>query len=80
MTIRQFFAGFRKGSENFGYNIIIIVNTFLLSLVYFIGVGLTSVIAKVLGKHFLETKIPEGTYWADLNMGKRPVEDYYRQF
>ena len=81
MRIRQFFDGFRKGSENFSFNIIIIVNTILLSLVYFVGVGLTSITAKVMRKHFLETEISAAnTYWVVLDLKKKNTEEYYRQF
>ena len=79
--LKQFFRGFRKGMGYFGHNIAIIINTILLSLVYFLGVGLTSIFAKLSGKHFLETKLgKKSTYWSDLNLKKKPMEEYYRQF
>ena len=78
---KQFFMGFRKGMGYFGHGIALIINTILLSLVYFIGVGITSIFAKLFGKHFLETKLgKKSTYWSDLNLKKRPLEEYYRQF
>ena len=52
--LKQFFKGFKKGMRNFGYNIALIINTLLLSLVYVVGVGFTSVIAKLFRKHFLK--------------------------
>jgi len=78
---KQFFRGFRKGMGNFGYNIAIIINTILLTVVYIFGVGLTFIFAKIFRKHFLETKLSKkDTYWHDLNLKKRPIEEYYRQF
>lgn len=79
--VKQFLKGFKRGMENFGMGIAIIVTTVLLSLVYLIGVGSTHIVAKLFGKHFLETKLSKkGTYWSDLNLKKKPIEEYYRQF
>ena len=79
---RQFTKGFGRGFKSFGHGVSAIMNSALLLAVYIIGVGLTSVLAKVSGKHFLETKVQKGekSYWSDLNLKKRPIEDYYRQF
>ena len=81
-SLKQFFSGFKKGMHDFGQNIAIIINSTLLLIVYVIGVGLTSILAKIFGKHFLETKISKKreTYWSDLNIKKKPIETYYRQF
>jgi len=70
---------FKKGMTEFSHNIIIIVNTILLLAVYLIGVGLTSLTAKLSKKHFLETK-KEKTYWSNLNLKNKPIKEYYRQF
>jgi hypothetical protein len=78
--MRQFFKGLKKGTSNFGHNIAIIINSILLTLVYFMGVGLTSIFAKLVKKRFLDTKHSERSYWSDLNLKKRPTEEYYRQF
>ena len=80
INLKQFFEGFRKGMKNFGYNIALIINTILLTLVYLIGVGLTSIFAKIVKKHFLEMKLSKSSYWSDLNLKKKPIEEYYRQF
>lgn len=73
---------FKKGIHDFGENIAVIVNTILLFIVYIIGVGITSIVAKIFGKHFMELKIDNNkdTYWSDLNIDKKSMEDYYRQF
>lgn len=79
--IKQFFTGFKEGLKDFSGNISIIVNTILLSLVYFIGVGLTSVIAKIFKKRFLQLKESKReSYWKNLNLKKKKMEEYYRQF
>ena len=80
MKTHQFFKGFKKGMKNFGYNLALIVNTLLLTFVYVVGVGITSITAKIFRKHFLEMKLSKnGTYWSDLNLRKKKMEEYYRQ-
>jgi len=78
--LKQFFNGFQKGVKGFSNNISTIINFFLLSIVYLIGVGATSIIAKIFGKHFLNMKRKKCSYWHDLNLKKKPIEEYYRQF
>jgi hypothetical protein len=81
-SINQFFKGFKEGMDSFGQTIAIIINSFLLTIVYIFGVGITSIIAKLSGKHFLETKVSkkQDSYWSDHNLKKKPIEEYYRQF
>lgn len=79
--LRQFYRGFKKGMRDFGQNIALIINTILLSFVYLIGVGLTSIVAKIFRKHFLDMKLhKDGTYWSKLNLKKKSINEYYRQF
>ncbi len=78
--MKIFFKGFRKGMKRFGNNIVIIINSILLSLVYFIGIGLTSIFAKLFRKKFLEFEKKNNTYWSELNLKKKPLEEYYKQF
>ena len=79
--IRQFYRGFKEGMKNFGENIALIINTILLIFVYLVGVGMTSIVAKIFGKHFLEMKLSKrNTYWNNLKLKKKPIKDYYRQF
>ena len=76
------FDDFKKGIKEFGDTIAVIVNSFLLTLVYILGIGATSLIAKIFGKKFLENKISTDTdsYWEDLNITTKSMEDYYKQF
>ncbi len=76
----KFFKGFRKGAEEFGAGIATLVNTIILLLVYFVGIGLTSLVAKIFRKNFLEVKPQNSSYWSELNLGKESVQNYYRQF
>ena len=78
--MKQFFNGFKEGIKNFGHNITAIVNSSLLFIVYFIGVGITAIIAKIFRKRFLDMKKKKNTYWSNLNLRKNPIEEYYRQF
>ncbi len=79
--MKKVFKGFKKGMKDFGDCITIIVNTVLLLIVYLIGVGITSIVAKIIGKKFLD-KYPanEKSYWTDINIKKESIEDYHKQF
>jgi len=58
-----------------------IVNFILLSIVYFIGVGLVSISAKIFRKHFLELKRQnKSSNWHEHKVTKQPLEKYYRTF
>jgi len=76
----SFLSGVAKGFKEFGHNISAIVNAVLLTIVYIIGIGITAIIARIAGKRFLDTKLREGSYWNDLNLKKKPINEYYRQF
>ena len=53
----------------------------MLAFVYYIGIGMVSVVAKALGKHFMKlSRREEKTYWAKTSVGPRDKELYYRQF
>ena len=80
-ALKQFSSGFKKGLKNFGLTISTLINSILLTVVYLTGVGLTSIIAKIFRKHFLEMKLSnKDSYWSDLNLKKKSVEEYHRQF
>ena len=82
MIFKDFFVGFKDGFLDFGHSIGAIINSLLLSIVYIIGVGLTSVFAKVFKKHFLDLKIDKKkkSYWNDLDLKEKKIEKYYRTF
>ena len=67
--------------QGFGEHITVLVNSLLLCVVYLIGVGITSIIAKIFRKQFLDMQLKkEGSYWTTLDLKKKDKEDYYRQF
>lgn len=78
--IKNFFEDLKEGNKTFGEDVASVINFILLTFVYFFGVGITSIIAKIFGKHFLEYKTNKNTYWSELNLSKRKKEEYYRQF
>ncbi len=78
--MKDLFIGFKRGFKDFGENISIIINSVLLSIVYLVGVGITSIIAKIAKKEFLETKMKRESYWSSLNLKKEDKENYYRMF
>ena len=45
------FKPFKEGMNDFGSTIAIIVNSISLSFVYFLGVGITSFVAKLISKN-----------------------------
>jgi hypothetical protein len=79
--IKEFYREFKKGMEGFGENIAAVVNTIFLSIVYFLGIGIVALGARIIGKKFLEVKPEEKrkTYWEDLDYTNKK-EEYYRQF
>ena len=78
---KLFLKGFKSGLKSFSNIITNIINFFLLSIVYIIGVGLTSILSKIFKKHFLELKKTRSkTYWKKNKINKEPLETYYRQF
>ncbi len=79
--VRILFKGFLHGFKSFGHIITSIVNFVLLFFVYFIGVGVTWLFAKIAGKKFLDIKKgSKESYWIKEKVGKRKIEDYYRSF
>lgn len=78
--ILEFLSGLKEGQKIFGKNIATIINSILLSIVYFVGIGLTSIFAKFFNKGLLDLELNDGSYWEDLNLGKEDITKYYRQF
>ena len=80
MELKEFIDDLKEGQKLFGETLAIIVNSALLSLVYLVGIGFTSIIAKIFGKKFLDLNFEKKSYWEDLNLGKKEIKDYYKQF
>lgn len=77
-----FFSLFKKKAKGFSKILTLIINSILLSIVYVVGVGFTSIIAKLSGKHFLDIRLSKkkNSYWSNLNLKKKPIKEFYRQF
>lgn len=80
--MQNFWTGFKEGMQKFGHHVGRVVNTTLLILIYFLAIGPTSLIAKLQKKKFLKLSLEKesNSYWEDLNLGKQPIEKYYKQF
>tara|TARA_Y100000310_G_C20492458_1_gene719921 strand:+ start:291 stop:530 length:240 start_codon:yes stop_codon:yes gene_type:complete len=79
--MKSFLKGIKEGNKYFGEVVAGIINSLLLTFVYFLGIGLTAILAKIFRKNFLELKTSnKETYWNDLNLAKKPKDHYYRQF
>ena len=74
----DFLSGFKEGFQSFGHGVAKVVNVVVLTIVYFLGIGVISVIAKIARKEFLSLKLDyeRGTYWEDYE----ECEDYERMF
>ncbi len=78
---KLFFKGFLEGFKKFSHAFATVVNFILLTIVYIVGVGITSLVAKLVGKKFLNLdKKRRPSYWEDKDLKKEPMENYYRQF
>jgi len=79
--MKNLIKGLKTGQKAFGEDIAIIVNSALLTLVYVIGIGATFIFSKLFGKKFLDIELNASpSYWEDLNLTKKPIGAYYRQF
>lgn len=78
--VKDFATGAREGARAFADLVADSINLLLLFLVYFVGVGLVSIVAKLTGKHFLDFgKGGRETYWTRII--KQPQkDDFYRMF
>lgn len=78
--MNEFIEGLRTGIKRFGEYVSTIINAVLLFIVYIIGVGITSMGAKIFRKHFLDKEMSNTSYWSTLDVKKEHMERYYRQF
>ena len=81
MLSGDFATGIKEGFQEFGATLATLVNAFLLTIVYFAGVGTTSFLGKICRKRFLELKNSgKKSYWVDLDLRKKTEQEYRRQF
>jgi len=72
----------REGAAEFGEAIGKMVSFVLLSVIYVVAVGLTSLIGKLVGKVFVEMNIvrTRTSYWEDVDISTDKYERYLRQY
>ena len=70
-----FWHEFKNGMKLFGDTLAAIVNSFLLLIVYIVGVGITSIVAKISNKHFLQKNLEEESYWDNLDINEKSIEE-----
>lgn len=76
-----FFSGFKRFLIMISKPINATVNLILLTLVFFVGVAVTSLPAKLFRKNFLDLKLKKkGSYWIPRKKGSDSLEKYYRMF
>lgn len=81
IVFRQFLKGFKKGFHEFNNNTALVINFVLLTFIYFIGVGMSFILVKISRKRFLHIEQSNSfSYWNDLDLKTKPLEEYYRQF
>ncbi len=75
MKTGNFLAGYKEGFLLFGKTLSNLIHIILLSLIYFIGVGLTSIICRLRGKKFLELKQDKNkiSYWEDKEIDEKNI-------
>ena len=78
--LKLFFKEFYEGFKAFSLVISTIINFVLLMIVYFIGVGLTSIIGKSFKKEFLGIKGGKRTYWKNRKSKKISIKECKRMF
>lgn len=79
--VRNFLSGLKSGSRSFGSTVTLVINTALLSAVYLLVVGPTALLARAKKKQFLDVSSEKKeTYWEDLGLDRKDIEEYYKQF
>ncbi len=85
--------GLREGFKHFGDSVTCIVNSILLTIVYFLGIGPTAIFMKIKGRKLLNDSMRQDadeknnsaakskdTYYEELNLKNEKMEGHYRQF
>ncbi len=77
-----YFASVKDGMMFFGERTSAVVNAVLLTGVYILGVGSMSLLAKIIGKKFLEldTDVTRESYWVKKIEPPEKLQRYFRQF
>lgn len=79
--LKKIWAAIKAILEPIAKAVSIVVNFILLFLVYFVSIGLVSIIMKAFRHHFLELKNEnKKSNWHEHKLSKQPLESYYRTF
>lgn len=80
--IKIFGKYFKEGMLFFGERTSVLVNTLLLGIVYILGVGPMSILAKLTRKKFLDLTLDatRASYWEKIEKQPDTLNRYYRQF
>ena len=81
MQTRLFLSGFHHGFGKFGRSVANAVNSVLLCIMYFLGVGSAAIITRIAGTKLLKLDAQEKkSYYTEVEIGGEPNDEYYRQF
>lgn len=79
--IKDLFSYIKEGSKYFGEDISSIINSILLTFVYFFGVGITRIFIIFKKEKLIELNIDykKPSYWEPIRINQKE-DDFYRQF
>lgn len=71
----------QPGVEEFGHDVNTLIISVLLTFVYVFGVGVTALIARFVGRSFLDVTFQKeiGSYWRRWDVGRHRVNRFWRQ-
>lgn len=71
-----------NGFHAFGDTITLVINSILLSVVYFVGIGIIALFSRIMKKRYLDLKENNKvkSYWDEYHLTTKEKESYYRQF
>lgn len=81
MAAKPFCKGLKEGFEIVGKMIANIINTVLLLVIYFVGIGLAALFVKLAGQDLMPLENKDAkSYYSEKNIEKGKIDDYYNQF
>jgi Leucine-rich repeat (LRR) protein len=80
-SFKMFWEGILEGRDSFQSHLSSLPNFIILSGIYFVGISLTSLLAKITKQELLDKEISSvKSYWKPSLIGNKKMETYYRQF
>ncbi len=79
---KLFFNGIKDGFQEPGHTLASTVNFFLLTLVFILGIGIVSLLSKIVKKRYLPLKSEnKNSYWEKVDIGgEKKKEEYLKPF